>query len=100
MWGEHALRSGIETQVTASYLKLISAQRAVEAQKVNVKASERNFQVAQARYREGYVNHLDVLDAEMNLTQAKIAYLQAVNDWLISWAELEKVIGKLEVEEK
>jgi len=100
MWGERALRSGIETQVTASYLKLISAQRAVEAQKVNVEASERNFQVAQARYREGYVNHLDVLDAEMNLTQAKIAYLQAVNDWLISWAELEKVIGKLEVEEK
>jgi len=96
--GKQALTSGIEIEVTAIYLKLVSAKETVEAERMNVESAEKNEEAAVRRYREGMVNHLDVLDAEMSLTQARAGYLRAISDYLIAKANLEKAIAKWEVE--
>ena len=92
-WGEQALRNGIQTEVTANYLQLLTARESVEAEKKNVEAAEKNFDAAEKRYREGYVNQLDVLDAEVNLTAARAGYLRAISNYLTAKAALEKAMG-------
>jgi len=92
-WAEQAARAGVETEVTSSYLNIITAKESVEAQKVNVQAAEKNFDAAERRYREGYTNQLDVLDAETKLTQAKAGYLNAVSNYLVAKAALDKAMG-------
>lgn len=92
-FGEQALKSGIETEVTSAYLVLVGARESMDAETNNVKASKKNFDAQEKRYREGYVNQLDVLDAEMNLTAAQAGYLRAVANYLISKAALEKAMG-------
>jgi len=96
--GKQAFSSGIEIEITAVYLKLVSAKETMEAEKKNVESAEKNEEAANRRYREGMVNHLDVLDAEMSLTQARAGYLRAIGDYLIARANLEKAIAKWEVE--
>ncbi len=97
-YGEQALKTGVEIQVTAAYLNLESARESVDAEQKNVEAAEKNFQAAENRYREGMVNHLDVLDAEVGLTQARSSYLRAVSNYLIAKANLDKAVGIMEVE--
>ena len=99
-WGKRALERGVEIEVTSAYLKLVSARENVEAQKVNVESARENFETAKEKYRQGMANNLEVMDAEVNLTRARADYLRAVSDWLIAWVELEKAIGKMEVEKK
>jgi len=97
-YGEQALKSGVEIQVTAAYLNLASARESVDAEQKNVEAAQKNFEASQNRYRQGMVNHLDVLDAEVGLTQAKSGYLRAVNNYLIAKANLDQAMGIMEVE--
>ena len=92
-WGEQALRNGIRTEVSADYLQLLTAKESVDAQKVNVEAAEKNYDAAEKRYREGYVNQLDVLDAEVNMTAARAGLLSAISNYLIAKAALEKAMG-------
>jgi outer membrane protein len=93
-FGEMALKSGIETEVTSAYLTLVGAKQAMDAENENVKSSRKNFDAQEKRYREGYVNQLDVLDAETQLTAAQANYLRAVANYLISKAGLEKAMGR------
>ena len=93
MFGEQALKRGIETEVTSAYLVLVGAQQAMDAESANVNASKKNFDAQEKRYREGYVNQLDVLDAETQLTAAQAGYLRSVANYLISKAALEKAMG-------
>jgi outer membrane protein TolC len=92
-WGEQALRNGIRTEVSADYLQLLTAKESVDAEKTNVAAAEKNYDAAEKRYREGYVNQLDVLDAEINLTSARAGYLGAISNYLTAKAALEKAMG-------
>jgi len=94
IWGEQAFKAGIQAEVTSSYLQLLTSREQVDAEKVSVVAAQKNFDAAEKRYREGYVNQLDVLDAETNLTAAQAGYLRAISAYLIARAALDKATGK------
>ncbi len=98
IYGEEALSRGIEIQVTAAYLQFVSAQQGVEAESKNVEAAQKNLEASQNRYREGMVNHLDVLDAEVGLTSARANYLRALNNYYVAKAGMDKAMGIMEVE--
>jgi outer membrane protein len=50
--------------------------------------------MSQARYESGQATNLDVLDASLALNQARTNSIQAVHDYLISLAKLEKAVGQ------
>lgn len=91
-----ALQAGIEAEVTASALTLNASAERIAATDKTVQAAEKNYKVAEDRYAVGLVNHLDVLDAEVSLTRAQADYLQAVHDYLLAQASLDKAIGRRE----
>lgn len=88
------LEDGIRLEVTAIYLTLQASQKAVLSQQRSVEQAQEALKIAQVRYENGQATNLDVLDAQLALTQAQTNSIQAVHDYLISLAMLEKATGR------
>ncbi|MEW6687020.1 MAG: TolC family protein [Candidatus Edwardsbacteria bacterium] len=92
--GEEQLTAGIKMEVKSVVLNLVSAEQTISSQEKNVEQAKEALRIAQARYENGQATNLDVLDAQVALTQAETNYVQALHDYLIAQAKLEKAIGK------
>lgn len=88
------LEDGIRLEVTAVYLTLQASQKAVLSQQRAVEQAQEALKIAQVRYENGQATNLDVLDAQLALTQAQTNSIQAVHDYLIGLAMMEKATGR------
>lgn len=62
--------------------------------KESVKQAEKGCSIARKRYEVGKGTILELNDSELALTQSKLAYNQAIFDYLSAKADLDKVLGK------
>jgi outer membrane protein TolC len=92
--GLKLLKEGIEMEVRASYLQLEEARKLVESQKENIAQAEEALSIVEERYKQGLATNLEVMDTQLAVTKAKANYLQALSDYVIAKAKLEKAIGK------
>jgi len=83
----------IELEVSSNYLTLKANEKAIFSQDQSVEQAKEALKIAQARYESGQATNLDVLDAQLALTQAQTNRIQAVHDYLVSLAKLEKAVG-------
>jgi outer membrane protein TolC len=83
----------ITLEVCQAYLGLQEATERIANNKVAVNQAETDYQLAQERYENGVGTNLDVMDAELAMTQARINYIQAVYDGHISRAQLDRAMG-------
>ena len=83
----------IELEIRSICLKLEEAEKLVESQKENVVQSEKALEIVERRYELGLATSLEVMDTQIALTRAKTNQLQALSDYLIARANLEKAIG-------
>jgi outer membrane protein len=93
---EHSLSllmESVEMEVRASYLQLEEAKKLIDSQKENIVQAEKVLEIAEESYRQGLATSLEVRDAQVALTQAKINWFQALSEYLIAKAEIEKSIG-------
>ncbi|SDK99861.1 outer membrane protein, multidrug efflux system [Franzmannia pantelleriensis] len=65
----------------------------VEATRQQVEAIRRTQELAEVRYREGFVGFIEVLDAQRALLSAELALAEAVRDRLTATATLFKALG-------
>lgn len=84
----------IRLDVTANYLTMKANEKAILSQQHAVEQAQEAFRMSQARYESGQATNLDVLDANLALSQARSNSIQAVHDYLISLAKLEKAVGQ------
>jgi outer membrane protein len=84
----------VRLDVTANYLTLKANERAILSQRYTVEQAQEAFRMSQARYESGQATNLDVLDASLALSQARTNSIQAVHDYLLSLAKLEKAVGQ------
>lgn len=84
----------VRLEVTAGILAVRANRRAIASQEKTVEQAAEALKMAQARYESGQATNLDVLDAELALTQAQTNRFQAVHDYLVSLAELERAVGR------
>jgi outer membrane protein TolC len=84
----------IRLEVTAGILSVRAGERAIASQEKAVEQAAEALKMAQARYETGQATNLDVLDAQLALTQAKTNRIQAVHDYLVSLAQLERASGR------
>jgi outer membrane protein len=94
--GMRALELGIQTELRAAIFNLHAAEEKVGAGKISVQSAEKSLQAAEDRYAVGMANNLDVMDADVSLTQARAQYLKAVYDYKMAKANLDKAIGRME----
>lgn len=91
---ETQLKNAIILDVRNNYLNLISLASTINLTKKSQESAEENYKVSEARYRLGAGTNIEVIDAQVALTQAKINYTQALFDLEIAKARLNKSIGK------
>ncbi|MFB0526679.1 MAG: TolC family protein [bacterium] len=92
------LRSQIEERVKLEVRKAIfdmeEARERIEAQEENVELARKNLRIAEERYRQGLMSEIELRDAELSLTQADTDYFQALYDYNVAGAFLDRAIGK------
>ncbi len=79
----------------SSYLdNMSSSSEQLLSNKEGVFQAEKGRIIAQKRYEIGNGTILELNDSEVALTQAQLTYNQSIYDYLVSKADLEKVLGK------
>jgi len=84
----------IELEVRTDYSNFIEASETLESQKKVQEEAEEALRLATARNDAGTGTQLDVLSAETSLTQARSTQIQALHDYDVARARLERAIGE------
>jgi outer membrane protein TolC len=84
---------GIELEVRTDYSNFIEASEILESQKKVQEEGEEALRLATARSEAGTGTQLDVLSAQTSLTQARSTQVQALHDYDVARARLERAIG-------
>ncbi len=90
------LKNTLSFEVKAAYLKVQSQKQSIIVAKKGLAEAEEGFRLAQARYEAKVGTNTDVLDAQARLSKAEANYIQAMADYLIALANLNKAMGKEE----
>jgi outer membrane protein TolC len=83
----------IELEVRTAYSDFIEAREVLESQQKVQEQADEALREARARADAGTSTQLDVLDAETSLTQARTTKIQALHDYAVARARLERAIG-------
>jgi len=83
----------VRFEIRQAILKLNEARESLLSQEKNVEQAQESLRIAELNYAEGMITVLDVSQAQAALSQAKTNYSQALYDYVISLAQLEKARG-------
>lgn len=87
------LRQSLIFEVQQAYFNLKEAEEMIPAAVLAVKKAAENLALANARYSTGVGNPVETTDASVAYSNAKLVYGQALSDYNIARAFLEKAIG-------
>jgi outer membrane protein TolC len=90
---EEALKQVILLDVQQAYLNLNVAEDSINNTQLTVQQATENFEIANGRYAAGVGNPIEISDAEVSLAVAKTAYNNALYDYKVARASLEKAMG-------
>ncbi len=90
---EDLLRQNVLLDVQQAYLNLKEAENRIPTAELAVKQATENLDIANGRYAAGVGNPLEVTDAQVGYSNAKITYTQALSDYKVAQAALEKAMG-------
>jgi outer membrane protein TolC len=84
----------IELEVRTAHSNFIEAKEVLESQKKVQEQAEEALRLATSRYGAGTGTQLDVLNAQTALTEARTTQVQALHDYNVARARLERAIGQ------
>jgi outer membrane protein TolC len=84
----------IELEVRTAYSSFIEAREVLDSQQKVQEQADEALRLARSRAEAGAGTQLDVLDAETSLTQARTTQVQALRDYAVARAQLERAIGQ------
>ena len=91
---ERGMTELIKAEVKQAWLNLLQAKETLFSQEKNVEQAQESLRLAELNYNEGLATFLDVSSAQVALTQARTNYSQALFDYVIALAQLEKAMGR------
>jgi len=86
-------RRQVELEVRQAYSDYLQTLELIEAQKKTTEQAEESLRLAEARFRAGSGTQLDVLSAQTALTDARSNEVQALYEYNVAIAALERVTG-------
>lgn len=87
------VEDNLNLQVTVARANMEKAIEQKEACKKGILLADKGYVISQARYNNGMGTMLELRSASQALTQAQLAYNQAIADYLTAKADLEKTLG-------
>ncbi len=88
--GKEQLINGITLDVRSSFMSFQEAKELLKVQEETVQQAEESLRIANLRYKNGMITNVELMDAELAFTQAQTNYSNALNDYVIAIARLEK----------
>ncbi len=87
------LRQSIVLEVQSAYMNLVEARERIPAAELTVRQAAENLELASGRYAAGVGSPIEVTDAQVSFAGARLTYNQAVYDYNIAYANLQKAVG-------
>jgi len=87
------LIDNVKLEIKVTYQELIQASELITASEKNVEQATEALSIAKVSFENGLNTNLEVMDAQLALTSAKTNYYQALHDYLVAFAKLEKAMG-------
>lgn len=84
----------LKVQAESTLLNIEDAKNRIQSQRQIVDEAERGLDLASISFRSGVLNQIDVIDAELVVSQVKLAYIQAIYDYLNARTDLEELLEK------
>ena len=88
------VKDQLKTQTQSILLRIDDAKKRIIAQQETVSLAERGLELANTSFKSGVINQIDVLDAELSLSQVKLSLLQAIYDYQNARTELVQLLEK------
>lgn len=74
---------------------LRQARQRIDAQQKTVETAERGYKIVTARFLNNAATQLEVHDAQVALTQARVNRMQAIYDYLVAATDLDALLGRV-----
>lgn len=87
------VEDSISLEVKEASLRLRESRDRIGVAEVAVEQAEENFRINAERFKEQVATTTEVLDAQTLLTQARSNYFNALSDYNITWARLDRATG-------
>jgi outer membrane protein TolC len=81
-------------RMTEAYHGYQTAGARIELAQIGLSAATENYRVQRARYREGATTILDLLEAQIALTEAEVSVVQARYAAHLALAQIEALLGR------
>jgi outer membrane protein TolC len=88
--GKEQLIDGIGLEVRAAFFGLQESSELLKAQAETVQQAQESLRIANLRYKNGMITNVELMDAELAFTQAQTNQFNALHDYVIAVAKLEK----------
>ena len=89
------LNDMVTLEVANAYLKLQETENQILVSQKVIEQAQENFRISEERYKERISTSTDVLEAQTLLTRAKSEYANALGDYNINYARLQKAMGTI-----
>jgi outer membrane protein len=90
---EELLKQQVRLEVEQALSNMIEAEERIVTAQLAIRQAEDNLELANGRYATGVGNPIEVTDALVAVSAAKIAYISALTDYKTAQASLEKAMG-------
>ena len=87
-------KSEVALEVKQSFLAIEEGSQSITVTEQNVEAAEEDLNLVQEKYRLGAASILELLDAQVSFQTANSDQIQALFDYNLAVARLERAIGK------
>jgi outer membrane protein len=88
------VKDNIVLEVNSNYLNLVQSKDKISVADESVRQAKENYRVTDETFKKGLALNSDLLDSEVALLQANTNYIQALVDYELAKAKLEKSIGE------
>lgn len=88
--GMEQLTNGIGLEVRAAFLGLRESEELLKVQEKTVSQAEESLRIANLRHENGMITSVELMDTELAFTQAQTNQFNALHDYVIAVARLEK----------
>ncbi len=88
--GMEQLTNGIGLEVRAVFLGLRESEELLKAQAETIEQAKESLRIANLRHKNGMITSVELMDTELAFTQAQTNHFNAVHDYVIAVARLEK----------
>jgi outer membrane protein len=90
---QRELNDQIALEIKYATLILQEAEKQIAVSQIVIEQAEENFRISEERYKERVATSTEVLEAQTLLTKAKSEYANALGDYNINYAKLQRAMG-------